>query len=604
MFPVHFDPAAPTFAARWVLEYPFLAWDPATNEHPKLPCRLAGSGAVEMLDVLGVLGRGGFGVVFEVVHRGERLAIKVPSRPAGGSSGLTLLATNIADLMTAADIAKATTDLRAEVEKGIKRLHTELQTSSAGKRLRKFRRESIILHRLRHPNVVTLKFVADIPLPPDPVTGNDVSLPCLAMEMVEGTKLRDVILNSSRDLRAELPTIARICRDVALAVAAMHDQNVYHRDLTWNNIMIGPDDHVTVIDLGNVNDPDGRKETMELLLDSSPEFPIPLTIGFVAPEHVNFWRAEGPADQFSLGVIIYLWCCKGVNWPYLPDSLTGFVTANPDDPEQPISLEKRKVTEVATPAWTKDEQKSFHHLSMTVQRMLQKLEGQRFPRMRDVAAELQCLLIDLNEEIYDDFDVVELSPVGEFIELCRQVKFKKPAPTHGSLFLQLMVSQARTQLSRTIAHVWQSLFDTFHGSADLGRIDGVATAVDQIDKMVNELITATQVVLGSFSRSSMAASRTPRFGGQLQNLMVKVKEELQILIQQSRDCERVVRKYRGLGDEDQDRRDALVKEAAQKVSSLWDVVSDTQGRLADCDFALAVYTTRVRRTLKKSQGKT
>ena len=257
--------------------------------------------------------------------------------------------------------------------------------------------------------------------------------------------------------------------------------------------------------------------------------------------------------------------------------------------------------------WNDETKKVFDQLSAIVDRMLQKQEAKRYPTMRDVAAEMQSLLIDLREERHWHFDSVELIPVDKFVEMCNQVNFKAPSALHGCLILQIMVSQARLQLSRSIDHVWESLFDIFHNSVDRGEIHWMEKAVEQIDVLVNQLIAAMRVVLLAFSRTESGANMKPRFGGRLQWLLSRVKDHLNPLIHHKIKCEKLLKECQAACSSD-NRPDKECDSIAQatnnatiQVLQLWDIVSEMQQKLAVSDFDLAVYTMRLRRALTVSK---
>jgi hypothetical protein len=144
-------------------------------------------------EVLGYLGRGGWGVVFRArdVRLGREVALK---------------------LLTPAGV-----------------YHPEIRE--------RFTREGRALARLDHPNVIPIHDA-----------GEAGSLPYFAMKYVPGGALSAKIEQFGRDpYRA-----VRLMTKVARAVQYLHDQGIVHRDLKPANILLGPDDEPFVADFGMV----------------------------------------------------------------------------------------------------------------------------------------------------------------------------------------------------------------------------------------------------------------------------------------------------------------------------------------------------------------
>ncbi|MBL8818166.1 MAG: protein kinase [Planctomyces sp.] len=182
-------------AAEQLLEAPLQTGDDENDglgflDPPTRPDSLGRLGHFEVLDVLG---RGGFGVVYRALDDSlQRLvAIKVLS---------PLLAT----------------------------------TSPARKR---FLREARASARVRHENVVQVYAVEEKPLP------------YLAMEFIPGETLQQRL---DRDGPLEVPEILRIGRQIACGLAAAHAMDLIHRDVKPANILIenSPHDNVKITDFG------------------------------------------------------------------------------------------------------------------------------------------------------------------------------------------------------------------------------------------------------------------------------------------------------------------------------------------------------------------
>ncbi|HMY19126.1 MAG TPA: serine/threonine-protein kinase, partial [Polyangium sp.] len=98
----------------------------------------------------------------------------------------------------------------------------------------RMQREAQAVAALSHPSIVA---IYDI--------GDHEGAPFIAMELVEGKPLRDLI-------GTDLPLSARwrILLDVARALAAAHDAGFLHRDIKPENIFVRPDNSAKVLDFG------------------------------------------------------------------------------------------------------------------------------------------------------------------------------------------------------------------------------------------------------------------------------------------------------------------------------------------------------------------
>ncbi|OWK45593.1 serine/threonine-protein kinase [Fimbriiglobus ruber] len=175
-------------------------------------------GRIGHYEVLQVLGRGGFGIVFrafdDVLHR--VVAVKV-------------LAPHVA------------------------------ATSPARKR---FLREARWSAAVRHENVVQVYEVGEQPLP------------YLVMEFIPGESLQALL---DRTGPLEVSEVVQIGRQVAAGLAAAHAQGIVHRDIKPANILIesGPNRHVKITDFGLARSADDASLTQSGIIAGTPMFMSP-----------------------------------------------------------------------------------------------------------------------------------------------------------------------------------------------------------------------------------------------------------------------------------------------------------------------------------------
>lgn len=133
-----------------------------------------------------------------------------------------------------------------------------------------------------HPSIITIYDV-----------GREGDVAFMAMELLDGRELRDLIRGGS------LPPseAVEITAQVAEALAVAHDRGVVHRDVKPGNIMVLSDGRVKIMDFGiaRLRDPDVKTATGMML--GSPRY--------MSPEQVSGEPFDHRADIFSLGVVLY-----------------------------------------------------------------------------------------------------------------------------------------------------------------------------------------------------------------------------------------------------------------------------------------------------------
>jgi eukaryotic-like serine/threonine-protein kinase len=176
----------------------------------------------------------------------------------------------------------------------LKRLHAGGDATQRARLLR----EAQALARLAHPNVVT---VFDVGIEHDEVY--------VAMELVRGASLR-VWMSRPHPEAEILATLLAAGR----GLAAAHAEGLVHRDFKPENVLVGDDARVKVVDFGLAHEDAGR-------LDESADVSLSTTLtatgallgtpAYMAPEQIDhaLRGARAPidarADQFSFAVAVW-----------------------------------------------------------------------------------------------------------------------------------------------------------------------------------------------------------------------------------------------------------------------------------------------------------
>src|SRR5215831_2010697 len=111
-------------------------------------------------------------------------------------------------------------------------------------RLARFTQEARTASALNHPHIVTIYDIGR----ETPAGGRESARPVqyVAMELVVGSSLREVIDRRGLDLKRALDYLAQ----AADALAAAHAAGIVHRDLKPENLMIADGGYVKVLDFG------------------------------------------------------------------------------------------------------------------------------------------------------------------------------------------------------------------------------------------------------------------------------------------------------------------------------------------------------------------
>jgi len=155
------------------------------------------------------------------------------------------------------------------------------------------RNEAGALARLSHGNVVAILGV-----------GTFDDRPFLAMELVEGVTLSEWTRQRPRAWHEIVPLV----RDAARGLAAVHEAGLIHGDFKPDNVMVGPDGRVRIMDFGLARSAFAHDTNIgRVEVDRqgvSRHRPIG-TPAYMAPEQLAGRNADARSDQFSCCVTLY-----------------------------------------------------------------------------------------------------------------------------------------------------------------------------------------------------------------------------------------------------------------------------------------------------------
>jgi serine/threonine-protein kinase len=179
-------------------------------------------------------------------------------------------------------------DSKLKRDVALKVLHPRVAEDEG--RRKRFLREGRLVAHLTHPNIAT---VYDVGEADDRIF--------IAMELVEGEPLTSMIKPGRH---VTVPEALRIIHEVARGLARAHEVGVIHRDLKPDNIMVGDDGIVKILDFGVAK----RLDTFKLdFTDIKTQHgSLVGTPAYMSPEQAAGKKTvDERSDVFSLGVVLF-----------------------------------------------------------------------------------------------------------------------------------------------------------------------------------------------------------------------------------------------------------------------------------------------------------
>jgi predicted ATPase len=182
-------------------------------------------------------------------------------------------------------------DTRLERTVAIKLLPAEFAANSD--RLQRFEEEARSASALNHPNIVTIYELRQ-----------DGPSHYIAMELVEGKTLREVLRSGLLPMRKTIEIAAQIAEGLTKA----HEAGITHRDLKPENLMVSHDGFVKILDFGLAKQASLGSERRDLDHTSTSLTASGLvlgTVGYMSPEQADGQLLDFRSDQFSFGLVLY-----------------------------------------------------------------------------------------------------------------------------------------------------------------------------------------------------------------------------------------------------------------------------------------------------------
>ncbi len=177
--------------------------------------------------------------------------------------------------------------------------------------LKRFKQELLLARRITHKNVVR---IYDL--------GEARGIKFFTMELIDGESLKDVI---RKEGSIPVEKVLSMLPPMLSALGEAHEQDVIHRDLKPQNIMVSRDGMPHIMDFGIARASDTSTMTTTGSVLGTPDY--------MSPEQVSGESIDAQSDLFSFGVILY-------------EMLTGAV---PYDADTPVAKVMMRLTQKPRP---------------------------------------------------------------------------------------------------------------------------------------------------------------------------------------------------------------------------------------------------------------
>ena len=229
----------------------------------------------------------------------------------------------------------------------------------------KFRKEAQACAGLSHPNIVNIYDV-----------GDEDDIHFIVMELVEGITLKQYV---ERKGKLEVKEAVGISIQIAKGMEAAHMNNIVHRDIKPQNIIISKEGKVKVTDFG----------IAKAMNSNTVHADAMGSVHYLSPEQARGGYSDKKSDIYSLGVTLYEMLSGRV--PFVGDNNVSVallhIQSEPIplrelDPEIPVSVER------------------------IVQRCMQKKPERRYLTATELIDDLRKSI----DDPYGDFVVIPVTP--------------------------------------------------------------------------------------------------------------------------------------------------------------------------------------------------
>ncbi len=351
---------------------------------------------------------------------------------------------------------------------------------------RRFRYESEVLARLRHPGIAQ---IFEASSHQDDLTGDQV--PFFVMEHIQGaapiTQYAEAAKCSAKDR-------VRLILEAADAVQHAHRRGVIHRDIKPGNLLVDQGGHVKVIDFGIA-----RVEDPSVTAFVTQTGQLVGTLSYMSPEQCSGdpRDVDVRSDVYSMGVVLY-------------ELLDGRL---PYDVSTPSTLDAARIIREEPPR--RFDRASLHHggdLEAVVFKALAKNREDRYQSMQDFVDDLRR---------WQDDAPVSARPPSVWRQLCHTWRRHRVPVSAGMLLAAMLIAgtvifawlYGRAERERSIAAA-----EAAKSAAALQFVEEMFDSIDP-DKAVGHEVTVRQVLDVANARFQRVPPADPQVNMTLRNVL-------------------------------------------------------------------------------------
>ena len=216
----------------------------------------------------------------------------------------------------------------------------------------RFKQELLLASKISHKNILRIHDLGEV-----------AGMKFITMAFVEGHDLHHLIRQNAK---LPIERVVKFAQQLAGALAAAHAEDVVHRDLKPQNILVDANDQVYIADFGLA------KSFAEGAVGMTQSGAFLGTPRYMSPEQVEGKPTDGRSDLYSYGLILYEMLTGDV--PFTGESTIKVMYQRVQErPKNPRSLNPE------VPVW----------LDRIVMRCLEKDPNERYQNAYEVLADLQ-----------------------------------------------------------------------------------------------------------------------------------------------------------------------------------------------------------------------
>ncbi len=358
--------------------------------------------------------------------------------------------------------------------------------------LERFYREAQSAGGLQHPNIVTIYDM-----------GEAASLPYIAMELVEGENLEQLIAR-----RAPLPMTLKLAyaMQACRAFEYAHKRGIVHRDIKPGNVMLSKDGTVKVVDFGIARVLENSKTQTGMLIG---------TFAYMSPEQYHGEHADERSDIWSFGVLLYELLCY--QRPFVKPTPAALMNAICNEEPTPLSAHVADIP---------------NELQVVVSKILQKSPSERYQSMEDVLLELDPVLKTLQTQLVVDLVIQsrELIEHNEFVQardLLRQALQVESSNVQARSLLEKANAGVRRILNRPKA---EQCVERGRGLLDEGKLQQAQVEAEHSLNFDSTFVPAIELHRAILEKLEQAKQISEWLEAAKQRLAEWAPEEAEILL--------------------------------------------------------------------------